>query len=225
MKQIKLSLNQNKTITTRKIMKLRKIKKINKRKIKTKVPKAPIANSDHGIKREEDKDKKNKSHFGTNPFQQIIQRLIHLREEIYKCRYGIDNPTNGSNIPLNNINNSNRNEFNPQNRNDNNNNRNIMHFHLDIPLNDSYDYSFNFSRLRERTNQKAIQNIKNKINKIRFNKSVSSNESSECCSICCEDFKNNQNVYSLPCHHLFHVHCLNKEIKFRQKCPMCRIEL
>ena len=219
MKQIKLSLNQNKTITTR------KIKKINKRKIKTKVPKAPIANSDHGIKREEDKDKKNKSHFGTNPFQQIIQRLIHLREEIYKCRYGIDNPTNGSNIPLNNINNSNRNEFNPQNRNDNNNNRNIMHFHLDIPLNDSYDYSFNFSRLRERTNQKAIQNIKNKINKIRFNKSVSSNESNECCSICCEDFKNNQNVYSLPCHHLFHVHCLNKEIKFRQKCPMCRIEL
>jgi hypothetical protein len=131
----------------------------------------------------------------------------------------IENPNNnGSNIPLNNINNSNRNEFNPQNGNDNNNNnRNIMHFHLDIPLNDSYEHSFNFSSLRERTNQKEIQNINNKINKIRFKKSVLSNGSNEYCPICFEDFKNNQNVYSFPCHHLFHVHCLNKKIKFKQK--------
>ena len=219
MKKINLPLNQHKTFTTRKIMKLRKIRKI--KKIKTKVPKAPIANSDHGIKREEDKNKKNKSNFGTNSLQQIIQRLNHLREEIYKCTNGIENPTNnGSNIPLNKINNSNRNEFNPQNGNDNNNNnnnRNIMHFHLDIPLNDSYGHSFNFSSLRERTNQKEIQNINNKINKIRFKKSVLSNGSNEYCPICFEDFKNNQNVYSFPCHHLFHVHCLNKKIKFWQE--------
>lgn len=140
---------------------------------------------------------------------------------------------NRFNFPLINTNNpntnnfipQNRNEFIPQNRNTNNSNsnsnRNIMHLHLDIPFDISNDFSFRLSRI-ERT---EIRNIKTKLPKKKFRKSESSDGNSEKCIICYEDFKNNQNVYSLPCHHLFHVHCLNKEIKFRQKCPTCRNEL
>ena len=54
-------------------MKLRKIKKIKKiKKRKTKVPRATIVNSDHGIKMEEDKIKNNESNSGNNSIQQII---------------------------------------------------------------------------------------------------------------------------------------------------------
>ena len=224
MKQLNLPLNQHKTITTRNIMELRKIKKIIKRK--TKIPKAPNVNSDHGIKREKKKIKKNEAYSVLNSIQQIKQRVNLLREKINILINGSENPTNnGTNMHSYNINDSNGNESNPQNRNTDNNNQNSMHFHLHIPLNDSDDYSFRFSRSRERANQEVINEIKNKLTKIRFNESVSSNGNNECCNICYEDFKNNQNVYSLPCHHLFHLHCLNKEIKYRQKCPICRNEL
>lgn len=82
MRNINLPLNQHKTITVRKIMKLRKIKKIKKiKKRKIKVPKAPIVNSDHGIKMEEDKIKNNESNSGNNSIQQIIQRPNSLRED------------------------------------------------------------------------------------------------------------------------------------------------
>jgi hypothetical protein len=303
MKYINLHLNQHKTITTKKILKLRKIKKIKKRKIKT--LKKSIANSGYDIKMEENKIKKNESNSGENSIQQIIQRADSLGEEINKYRNGSDEPvTNisnnninnknnnirlddsfsilkertspitkhrtssqleehnfnflpfqyelssyhnffsdfsleneinfeqeynrnlldfeypiniGNNIPLNNINNSNR----IQNINTNNNNINIMNFHLDIPFNDSEDFSYRFSRI----SRTSIRNIKNKLTEKKFNKSESSNGNNERCIICYEDFKDNEKVYSLPCHHLFHVSCLNNEIKYRQKCPMCRNEL
>ena len=77
-------------------------------------------------------------------------------------------------------------------------------------------------RERERIKRTAFKNLKKKLTRIRFKKSVSSNGNSECCPICCEDFKYYQNLYSLPCHHLFHISCLNQEIKYRKKCPMCR---
>ena len=140
----------------------------------------------------------------------------HLNEII------IENPTNdGNNIRFFDINSSNRNEFNPQNRNTNNNNPNIMDFHSNFQYDDSDRYLLRLSRI----NGIAIKNIKKKLTKIKFKKSISSNGNSEKCIICYEDFKNYQNVYSLPCHHLFHVHCLNREIKYRQKCPICRNEL
>ena len=228
MKQLNLPNNQHKTITTRKIMKLRKIKKITKRKTKrkTKIPKAPNANSDHGIKREKKKIKKNETDSVLNKIQQIKQRVISLRDKINILMNGSENQTNnGTNMHSYNINDSNGNESNPQNRNTNNYTQNSMHFHLHIPLNDSDDYSFRFSRSRERANQEVIKEIKKKLTKIRFNESVLSNGNNGSCNICYEVFKNNQNVYSLPCHHLFHIHCLNKEINYRQKCPICRNEL
>jgi hypothetical protein len=130
-----------------------------------------------------------------------------------------------------------------QNNNQLNIRPNVSEFYFDYPrtnqnnnqlnlrTNDS-EFYFDYPRLRNRTNaipnpnpnpiSNTIENIKNKLIKIRYQKSLSSNENRESCIICSEDFKNNQKVYSLPCSHLFHVQCLNREIKYRQKCPMCR---
>ena len=153
---------------------------------------------------------------------------------------------NGSNIPLNNINNSNGNEFNLQNNNANNNNQNNIDFHLGV---DRTNRSLRILRNRERRQREreerererqrarerrerrqrrkriAIINIKNKLTQIRFRESLNSKGSNEKCIICFEDFKSEQNVYTLSCHHLFHVDCLDKEIEYRQKCPLCRKKL
>ena len=83
-------------------MKLRKIKKR-----KTKVPKAPIDNCDHGKKKEENKIKKNESNSGLSSIEQISQRLNWLREKINILMNGRENPTNNeANIHSCNINNS-----------------------------------------------------------------------------------------------------------------------
>ena len=159
----------------------------------------------------------------------------------------IENPNNnGSNIPLNNINNSNGNEFNLQNNNANNNNQNNIDFHLGV---DRTNRSLRILRNRERRQREreerererqrarerrerrqrrkriAIINIKNKLTQIKFRKSLISKGSNEKCIICFEDFKNKQDVYMLSCQHLFHVDCLDKEIEYRQKCPLCRKKL
>jgi len=130
--------------------------------------------------------------------------------------------TNNNNNHLLNINNSNRNELNPQNRN-RNNDTNIhdsilMHLLHDLILEESYD-------ILSRINRTEIRNIKKKLTKIKFNNTVSSSRNIEKCTICFEKFKRYQEVYDLPCHHLFHKRCLNNEIKFRKKCPLCRREL
>ena len=78
---------------------------------------------------------------------------------------------------------------------------------------------------RQRRKRIAIINIKNKLTQIRFRESLNSKGSNEKCIICFEDFKSEQNVYTLSCHHLFHVDCLDKEIEYRQKCPLCRKKL
>ena len=160
----------------------------------------------------------------------------------------IINEINSQNINNNNnqnINNNNQNNNNHQNNNNNqiinqNNNNNrgsnqdndYSSFSLSLNSSDLSNFQFDFSlddpfifRSRQRTNCTKIKSIKNKLNRIRFKKSASSNENRETCIICYEDFKNYQNVYNLPCSHIFHVRCLNKEIKYRQKCPMCRVKL
>jgi hypothetical protein len=69
-----------------------------------------------------------------------------------------------------------------------------MRLHLDITFDISNDFSFRVSRI-ECT---EIDNIKKKLPKKKFGKSESSDGNSEKCIICYEDFKNNQDVYSLP---------------------------
>ena len=83
-----------------------------------------------------------------------------------------------------------------------------------------YDY-FNFDEYNS-FNRKKIKSIKNNLPKKKFMKNK---DMESTCAICIEDFKNNQNVYSLPCSHIFHIHCLNKELENRQKCPICRKDI
>ena len=134
-----------------------------------------------------------------------------------------NNQTNNNNQRINQNNNNNRGS---NQDSDNNiisfNSQDFFSFQFDILFDDSIFFS---RRRRTNNNRIKIKNIKKKLNRIRFKKSAFSNENMETCIICYEDFKKNQNVYNLPCSHIFHVHCLNKEIKYRQKCPMCRKEL
>lgn len=121
-------------------------------------------------------------------------------------------------------NNSNRNGINPQSNNYNNNNQ--SNGQVNLRSNDS-EFYFDYPRVRNRnipaTNTNT--NIENRLNKLRFSKLLSSNGNRDKCIICCENFKTNQSVYNLPCSHLFHVRCLDTEIKYRKKCPLCRIDL
>ena len=65
-----------------------------------------------------------------------------------------------------------------------------------------------------------LKSIKRNLPKIKYKE----NEESKCV-ICIEDFKKGQTVYRLTCNHIFHVHCLNKELQKRLKCPLCREEI
>ena len=338
-----LPLNKHPINTTRKILKLKKIKK---RKISC--TGAPLSNCDYGIKKMEDKIKKNEPNLGNNSFQNINKDKNQLLENInifnnqsdniienindnninnrsnnttllddnFSNNNGflslpiivaipvfypppnnfnfeflndnnnfpnssfhnsleiennnnnnfsttffggdnmneflVENPTNNaSNISFYNRNNFNRNEINPQSNNTNNNNQNNnqinlrsndSEFNLDypsqrnrtnqinIPINlrsNNSEFNFDFPRQRNRNRNltSIIKNIKNKLTRIRFRRSLSSYGNNESCIICMKVFRNNQNVYNLPCHHIFHILCLNKELKYRQKCPMCRNEL
>ena len=136
-----------------------------------------------------------------------------------------NNNNNQINIINNNNHNTNSNSSNNNNINSNNNNTNLNdnnntsssnNINERIPNSIFSDQNYRFKpRNREKT-----KNIKNKLTKTKFIKSL--NKDKDCCIICLQEFKNGQNIYKLPCDHIFHIRCLNKEIKYRQKCPMCR---
>ncbi|KAK9763556.1 putative E3 ubiquitin-protein ligase [Basidiobolus ranarum] len=46
------------------------------------------------------------------------------------------------------------------------------------------------------------------------------------CSICQDDFLCDKNqIRSMPCHHIFHEHCLFPWLSKSNTCPMCRLEI
>ncbi|AYV78923.1 MAG: putative E3 ubiquitin-protein ligase RNF115 isoform X1 [Edafosvirus sp.] len=42
------------------------------------------------------------------------------------------------------------------------------------------------------------------------------------CSICLDDFKENESISKLQCNHYFHDHCINNAVMYRLQCPNCR---
>ena len=90
-----------------------------------------------------------------------------------------------------------------------------------IPLDDLFPFLNNI-KLKDK---EKIKSIKENLSRMKINKKIKLDDNKKNCCICLEDFKYGQNIYSLSCSHIFHVHCLNKEIKMRQKCPLCRKEL
>lgn len=45
------------------------------------------------------------------------------------------------------------------------------------------------------------------------------------CSICFEDFSNDNQASRMPCSHLFHTRCIYGWLHTRNTCPLCRFEL
>jgi len=50
-------------------------------------------------------------------------------------------------------------------------------------------------------------------------------ESKKMCVICISEWKNNQHIRKLPCKHEFHSKCIDKWLKQKRSCPICRGEV
>jgi len=59
----------------------------------------------------------------------------------------------------------------------------------------------------------------------KYSKIKIKHKRAEICCICMDHFSCNQQVYWLPCKHLFHNQCLNEWVKYKNDCPTCRNEL
>ena len=164
----------------------------------------------------------------------------------------IDNNRNNNNNIYNNDNRFIQNIINTstlnvesQNRNSNHNindnnleiNNNIRNNNIDSPFSnsDSFLESWFFNGNNRRNNRplstfrefikQKIKSIKENITKTKIKKIIDLEDNKKNCIICLNEFKKGQNIYCLPCSHVFHIRCLNKEIKIRQTCPICRKEL
>ena len=129
----------------------------------------------------------------------------------------VNENTNGNIIPNYNAN------HNINNRNNDNYFDDITEFLFNLEFMNYMDESLR--RLSEliipvqsaEVDKNILKPIKRNLPKIKYKE----NEESKCV-ICIEDFKKGQTVYRLTCNHIFHVRCLNKELKKRLKCPLCR---
>ena len=45
------------------------------------------------------------------------------------------------------------------------------------------------------------------------------------CTICLEDFNENEKIYGLKCNHYYHKKCIDDWLKKHQTCPLCRLNL
>jgi len=45
------------------------------------------------------------------------------------------------------------------------------------------------------------------------------------CSICTEEFKNDDFISNLECSHIFHTKCIKEWGFYKQNCPLCRIKI
>jgi hypothetical protein len=50
-------------------------------------------------------------------------------------------------------------------------------------------------------------------------------EANKSCTICLDDFVNNEKVVALPCLHYFHKKCINKWMERKKECPICKFVL
>ena len=50
-------------------------------------------------------------------------------------------------------------------------------------------------------------------------------EGNKSCTICLEEFQQNEKVIALPCLHYFHKKCIKKWMERKKECPICKFEL
>jgi hypothetical protein len=114
-----------------------------------------------------------------------------------------------------------------------NNNGNIVyHIYYDIIDSDSdnseeeenINNGYNDEEYDYFINCKEINNKVCKPVRIKENDDLIINK--ECCNICCEDYITGQYKRTLPnCNHIFHKKCVDKWLKTKSNCPICRNEL
>jgi hypothetical protein len=112
-----------------------------------------------------------------------------------------------------------------------NNNGNIV-YHIYYDIIDSDDENDNDNDNNEESeedydyfiNCKEINNKVCKPVRIKENDEIIINK--ECCNICFEDYIIGQYKRTLPsCNHCFHKKCVDKWLKSKSNCPICRNEL
>jgi len=127
--------------------------------------------------------------------------------------------------------------FNNNNNNEyivNNNGNIVYHIYYDIINSDSEDDIDNDERSNNSYNDDGeydyfvnCKEINSKVCKqIRIKENDDLIINKECCNICCEDYIVGQYKRILPsCNHVFHKKCVDKWLKTKSNCPICRNEL
>ena len=114
-----------------------------------------------------------------------------------------------------NINLNNRN--NHTNRNFNNN----INYLRDENIEDINDFVYGFGGEHHKVNNNIINNYP--VSKIKDVDKLME-EKRKCC-ICLEDYKNDDEVLTLPCIHIFHSNCIKSWAERQNNCPICKYEL
>ena len=103
-------------------------------------------------------------------------------------------------------------------------NYNFNNYELDIEnaLNESFNDHLTKSSLKKNP---LKENISYEI--FKFEKICKEfKEKSPSCCICCDDYELNHDVCIVPkCNHVFHHECLNEWSKYKENCPICRINI
>ena len=106
--------------------------------------------------------------------------------------------------------------------NDNRSNNNIFSNYSFFDDNFIDTFSLIVNDNNNLSHNRSIKSIKESLLKNKILRKSLLEDNKKNCMICLDEFKLGQNYYTLPCSHVFHVRCFNKEIKIRQKCPICR---
>lgn len=80
-----------------------------------------------------------------------------------------------------------------------------------------------YDRILEESVETHLDEIFKKDDKYEINCPVIKVEEDDKCLICLEDIKKEEDVYSLPCRHFFHINCLKQSVSHNHLyCPTCR---
>jgi len=123
-----------------------------------------------------------------------------------------------------------KNEYNNEYIVNNNNNNIVYHIYYDIIDSDSDNEEENINNNDNEEEFDYFINCKEINNKVCKPVRIKENDdliiNKECCNICCEDYITGQYKRTLPaCKHIFHKKCVDKWLKSKSNCPICRNEL
>ena len=168
-------------------------------------------------------DNRNRGH---NNFRYISSNQNHRNNNINNYSNNQRNNFRNNNYGNNQRNNNDYRYFGNINLNNRNNhaNRNFSNYNNYLEnedIQDEDDLDFRFGEGNQGINKNIINNYP--ISKIKDVDKLME-EKRKCC-ICFEDYKNDDEVLTLPCIHLFHSKCIKAWTERQNKCPICKYEL